>query len=157
MGSGRARHPRPCGKLAGEGRAGEHNVSNRKQRSVLALLDPNVLAAVPLTLIIGSPVARCFPTGLAFSPSHPTQGGRVGDRGCGRCSSCACTCARSPCARSPQQTRGVRRRLHAACARRDGKRKEKEPKTLSAELARLLIIENKRDKSRFYLHTMAIG
>ena len=33
----------------------------------------------------------------------------------------------------------MRRRLHAACARRDGKRKEKEkePKTLSAELARL--------------------
>ena len=54
----------------------------------------------------------CFPTGLAFSPSHLTMGGRVGDRGCGRCSSCACiyvcTISAADARSAPPLTRGVR-------------------------------------------------
>ena len=48
-------------------------------------------------------------------------------------------CTISVCTISAADARSVPRRLHAACTRRDGKRKrkEKEPKTLSAELARL--------------------
>ena len=38
----------------------------------------------PLKLEEASADTVFFPPGRAFSPSHPTQGGRVGDRGCGR-------------------------------------------------------------------------
>ena len=49
------------------------------------------------------------------------------------------------------------RRARAGTAKEKKRKGTKTPERRRAELARLLIIENKRDKSRFYLHTMAIG